>query len=122
MDPRDFLALTGYGTVGSLLIALGLLGCLLHRQSARMVASAVVALTGVALLLAGAQQFHGDAPSVPVSLAVIASGTAVAFFLRSTRPATGSLAVEPRSGAADSSTPVSKKTAETVAEPAKADS
>ena len=121
MDPRDFLALTGYGTVGSLLVALGLLGCLLHRQSIRMMASAMVALTGVAVLLAGAQQFHGDSAAVPSSLAVLACGTVIAFFLRSSRLAAESLTDESRSGATDSSTPDSEKSGETAPQPVKAD-
>ncbi len=82
MDPRDFLSLTGFGTVGSLLLGLGLLGCLLHRDSSRVLASAVVGLTGGLLILDGAQLFHGYRPEVFVSLAVLAMGTAVACFLR----------------------------------------
>ena len=121
MDPRDFLALTGYGTVGSLLVALGLLGCLLHRQSTRMMASAMVALTGVAVLLVGAQQFHGDSAAVSNSLAVVACGTAITFFLRSSRLAAESLTDESRSDATDSSTPDSIKSGETASQPAKAD-
>ena len=80
-DPRDFLAWTGFGTVGSLLLALGLLGCLLHRSRLRRLASAAVSLTGSLLLLDGAQLFHGTQPAVAVSTAVAVSGLAVTLFL-----------------------------------------
>ena len=82
MDPRDFLSLTGFGSLGSVLLGLGILGCLLHRNSSRLIASAFVALTGSLLLLDGAQLFHAVRPAVPVSLAVLIAGTAVFFFLR----------------------------------------
>ncbi|MDA0587458.1 MAG: hypothetical protein O3C17_05565 [Planctomycetota bacterium] len=85
MDQRDFISLTGFGTVGSILLGLGLLGCLLHRDTSRLRASAVVGLTGGLLILDGAQLFHGHRPEVVVSLAVLASGTAVVVFLRSER-------------------------------------
>ncbi|MBC8289076.1 MAG: hypothetical protein H8E37_02065 [Planctomycetes bacterium] len=117
MDPRDFLALTGYGTVGSLLLALGLLGCLLHRQSVRLLVSALVALVGVALLFVGSQQFHGDSPTVQASLALVVCGTAVAIFIRSRQMKAPTLPA-----ASDSSSMDSAKSAESGAQPAKADS
>jgi len=80
-DPRDFLAWTGFGTVGSLLLALGLLGCLLHQKPLRRLGSAVVSLTGGLLLLDGAQLFHGAQPAVTVSTAAAVSGLTVALFL-----------------------------------------
>ena len=82
MDPRDFISLTSFGTVGSILLGLGVLGCLLHRDSSRVLASAGVGLTGGWLILDGAQLFHGVSPAVMVSLAVLASETAIACFLR----------------------------------------
>jgi hypothetical protein len=85
LDPRDFISLTSFGTVGSILLGLGLLGCLLHRDSSRVLASAVVGMTGGLLILDGAQIFNGSPPAVLVSVAVLASGTAVAFFLQSRR-------------------------------------
>jgi hypothetical protein len=84
-DPRDFISLTGFDTVGSILLSIGLLGCLLHRDSSRLLASTIVALTGGLLILDGAQIFNGAAPSFAVSLAVIFSGTAVAVSLRARR-------------------------------------
>jgi len=76
-DPRDFLAWTGFGTVGSLLLALGLLGCVLHSQPLRRLAAAAIALTGSLLLLDGAQLLHGLRPAPAVSVAVAVSGLAV---------------------------------------------
>jgi hypothetical protein len=85
LDPRDFISLTSFGTVGSILLGLGLLGCLLHREASRVLASAVVGLTGGLLILDGAQLFHGVTPAALVSLAVLGCGTSVALFLQTWR-------------------------------------
>lgn len=96
-DPRDFISLTEFGTVGSILLCIGLLGCLLHRDSSRLLASTIVALTGGLLILDGAQIFDGATPSFAVSLAIVLSGTGVAFFLRFARPLEGKPDIPPPS-------------------------
>lgn len=85
-DPRDFISLTSFGSVGSILLALGLLGCLLHRDRSRVLAAVVVALTGGLLILDAAQLLHANRPAVGVSLAVIAGGMAVVLLLRPAEP------------------------------------
>lgn len=96
--------------MGGLLLSLGLLGCLLHRDPARVLGSSLVALSGAALLLNAACLFHGESPSISSSLAVLACGTAVFLSLRARLLMnTGPVKIPDMTEQSDSSPPDSSK-------------
>ena len=63
-DPRDFLAFTQFGILGTLLLGIGLLGVLIHRNPVRLALSTGVGLLGILFLSEGGTLFHGATISV----------------------------------------------------------
>lgn len=76
-DPRDFLALARFGNLGILLLAVGLLGVLIHRQPLRQAMASGVCLLGLLLVSEGASLLHGEPQSFRESIAAIFIGTAI---------------------------------------------
>tara|TARA_R110002072_G_scaffold303099_1_gene493552 strand:+ start:307497 stop:307790 length:294 start_codon:yes stop_codon:yes gene_type:complete len=74
-DPRDFLAFTQFGILGTLLLGIGLLGVLIHRNPVRLALSTGVGLLGILFLSEGGTLFHGATISVRGSvIAAVAIG------------------------------------------------
>jgi ascorbate-specific PTS system EIIC-type component UlaA len=76
-DPRDFLALARFGNLGILLIAVGLLGVLIHRQPLRQAMASGVCVLGVLLVSEGASLLHGEPQSFRESIAAVFIGLAI---------------------------------------------
>ena len=77
-DPRDFLALARFGNLGILLLGIGLLGVLIHRQPMRQAIAVGICLLGLLFVSEGTALLHGAPLPVRNSISVVVIGLSIA--------------------------------------------
>lgn len=80
-EPRDILAFVSYGNLAVLLMGVGLLGALVHRNPIRRGLSAGVVSLGVLLLCESGTLFHSRAFTLPGSVVIVLVVVAASLFM-----------------------------------------
>ena len=77
---QDFLSFGSLGVLGVILVGIGVLGCLFHRQPFRLAACAGVSFAGSLLLLDGAAKMHRT--EVPMAFVIVFAVITLAGIVR----------------------------------------